>query len=65
MNIMVASNNDIPTLSMLDEEDFEEEKNKILVVDDEQFNHDVLKSFLKILEVQNRKLITDHVYDGH
>jgi len=63
LNIMVASNNDIPDMSMLEDNE-PDEIGKILIVDDEQFNHDVLFSFLKILEVKNRKEISEFVYDG-
>ena len=58
---MVASNIDTPNMSIGNDFD---EISKILIVDDEQFNHDVLYSFLKILEVKNRKEITEFVFDG-
>lgn len=37
---------------------------KILIVDDEKFNCDIIYGFMLILGMQNRKEICDFAYDG-
>ena len=37
---------------------------KILVVDDEKFNCDIIFGFLMLLGIENRKEVTDFAYNG-
>ena len=37
---------------------------KILIVDDEKFNCDIIDGFLMILDVPNRDNLTEYAYNG-
>jgi CheY-like chemotaxis protein len=37
---------------------------KILIVDDEKFNYDIIEGFLMILEFEQREFMTEYAYNG-
>ena len=39
-------------------------RRKILIVDDEKFNSDIIYGFLMILGIKNRSEITEFAYNG-